>query len=275
MFRAILWFLASIILMLSIAMGLRSPWNEANFQPQYKFLPKTKLVGEKLFIEQLRDFRYNLNGQIIEANYVDAEYNINLLKKTWFGISHFAPMGMAHVFISFEFSDGQYLVVSAEARMQEKDKGYNPVAGLFRAYTKIIVLATEQDVIGLRSHIRTNETLYLYPLKIDELEQKALLLGYLRAANALTAEAIFYNTLLDNCMLTLLAESYRFRGVTQVFDQRILLPGYADEFILEEGLIAYPGDIDRVRGRALVDGQRFSIDDPNYSKKIRKLEVFN
>jgi hypothetical protein len=181
-------------------------------------------------------------------------------------------MGLAHVFMSFEVDDGQYLVVSIEARLKNNES-YSPGRGLFRYFAKTIVLSSEQDVIGLRSHIRKNERLFLYPLQLTELQQQALLLDFLRAANALAREPEFYNTLFDNCMVGLLAETYEFRYLRYYFNPNILLPGNSDKFLLEKGLLAWRGDINDLRKKAYVDGIGYSIDDADYSKKIRGIKA--
>jgi hypothetical protein len=73
---------------------------------------------------------------------------------------------------TIEFSDGEYLGISIEARLRA-DQVYNPLVGLFRQYTKIYVAATEQDVIGRRSHLR-GENVLLYPVSATRAEMEQL-----------------------------------------------------------------------------------------------------
>jgi hypothetical protein len=159
--------------------------------------------------------------------------------------------------------------VSIEARLQEKDvDGYNPLAGLFGAYTQTIVLATEQDVIGLRTHVR-GEPLYLYKLEVPEIYTKPLLLNFLRKAQVLNYQAEFYNSIIDNCMTGMLSESHQFRGLSSWLDKRILLPGNSDELAYELQYINTDKPFDQTRKDALIKPSSTELDDPEFSKKIR------
>ena len=262
-----------IILALAIIFlffAIKSPINNADWQTQFKVLPSVSLNGDLISVRNVRDFRYSDDGGIKEIRYLNQDYQLSEFKQAWFGISHFASNGLAHAFMSFEFSGDRFLAVSIEARLEKKNSnGYSPLKGLFRAYTKTIVLATEQDVIGLRSHIR-GEPVYLYKLDVPELYTKPLLLNFLREAQVLNRKPTFYNTLIDNCMTGLLAQSDQFRSVFSWLDHRILLPGYSDEIAYELGFFDNSKPLDRVRDQALIKPALTSLDDSDFSKGIRQ-----
>jgi len=266
--RLLLVFIAGTVLLL-LALTLKEPTNDAPWQSQYQVLPTVQLDGDVISVSNIRDFRYAENDQVIEARYFDQRFKLSEFESAWYGISHFGANGMAHVLLSFEFSDEQYLVVSIEARLRKEHvDGYHPIKGLLRAYEKTIVLATERDVIGLRTHIR-KEPFYLYKLTVPELYTKPLLLNFLREAQVLTREPTFYNTFTDNCMTGLLAQSDQFRDFSSWLDMRILLPGKSDEIAYELAYIDTVLPFDEVRGRALIDPGVTKIDDPEFSRKIR------
>ena len=249
-------------------LSFKTPSNNANWQTQYQILPTVELNGDNISIKNVRDFRYHDDGSITQTNYVDNDYQLSQFKRAWYGISHFGDNNLAHVFISFEFENKQYLVVSIEARL-EQEQTYGPIKGVFRAFTKTVVLGTEQDVIGLRSHIR-KEKVFLYPLDVPELYTKPLLLNFLREAQVLTRKPTFYNTLIDNCMTGLLAQSDQFRHVSSWLDSRIVLPGGSDEIAYELGFIDTTLPLDKLRQSSLIEPNKFSIDDEAFSDKIRK-----
>ena len=253
----------------AIFLALKSPSNQANWQTQFKTLPSVKLEGDTIHIKNLRDFRYNKDATIREARYLEQTYQLSEFKNAWYGISHFGKNGLAHVFMSFEFSDDKFLAVSIEARLEEEHiNGYSPIKGLFRCYTKTIVLATEQDVIGLRTHSR-GEPLYLYKLDVPEIYTKPLLLNFLREAEVLNRKPTFYNTLIDNCMTGLLAQSDQFRKLSSWLDMRIILPGNSDQIAYELDYIDTSKPFDKVRTNALVDASTVDISDADFSLKIR------
>lgn len=262
-------FLILIILTLwGLSLALKKPTNTASWQTQYEVLPTVDLNGDDIKINNVRDFRYNDDDTIAEKRYLDQRYKLSEFKKAWYGISHFGENNLAHVFISFEFENKKYLVVSIEARLEKEHSSYNPIKGLFRAFHKTVVLSTEQDVIGLRTHIR-KEKVYLYPLDVPELYTKPLLLNFLREAQVLTCKPTFYNTLTDNCMTGLLAQSDQFRSLFSWLDLRIVFPGGSDEIAHELGFIDSTESLSQLRQSALIKPNGFDISDDQFSEKIR------
>jgi len=251
-----------------IHLCFRRASNNAVWREQYSQLPAIHLDDDLIKVDNLRDFRYNSDTSIATVNFKQETYHLSKMQQVWFGISHFGPRGLAHVFLSFEFADDKYLVVSIEARLKKKHKGYNALRGLIGTYTKTIVLSTEQDVIGLRTHIR-KERVYLYPLKISELYTKALLLNYLGRAQSLNVKPSFYNSILDNCLTSLLEDSHDYDSVVTWMDRRILLPGYSDELAYEGGFIDTSKPFQEVKDNALVNPEGFDVDDAEFSRKIR------
>ncbi len=243
------------------------PQQDADWKPAYQVLPEIRISGDNLYIKNLRDFRYDALGEVAEARYRESTYKLSTLKNVWFGLAHFGPGGLAHAFASFEFADGQFLAVSIEARLREDQSHYDPLAGAFRGYTKFVVLATEEDVVGVRSFIRKNPV-YLYPLNGSALQGRALLLNFLRRADNLGHTPDFYNTLTDNCLTGLLAESGRYNDLHHWLDYRILLPGFSDEVLFEHGILNTNTSMDATREKARVDSN-ITPDAPDFSTKIR------
>lgn len=273
-------FLAMAAIALLLAIFSSKPSNELDFATAYKILPSATLEGDQLTIHKLRDFTYHSDGSIHAANYLDKNFSLNELTQVWLGISHFQAGGLAHIFLSFEFSangspaDTEYLSVSIEARLTQNDDHYSPVKGLFRQYTKTLVLATEQDIIGLRSHIR-GERVLLYPLRMDNIQRQALLLNFTRMSNDLIQHPVFYNTLSDNCLTGLMAQSYYFQKDSHRLDYRVLLPGYVDGLAHELGIINLQGSLESIRQQATIETKNVDIQDPHFSQLIRHKKLTN
>ncbi len=248
----------------------KPPSNDHAFQAQYTHLPSITIVGDQITVNHFRDLRYHKDGRVDALNYSNKLYLLSELDSVYFGLSHFGKGGLAHAFVSFGFnsSDGNndYLCVSIEARLGEDQASYHPIKGLFRTYTKMIVLASEQDVIGVRSHIR-KEDVYLYKLDIQGLYARALLLNFLRKAEHLNKHPQFYNTLTDNCLTGLISETGLFDSLYQWLDYRIILPGYSVGLLREYQNTSQ--SLAQMRASALVKTKGYSIDDPNFTSKIR------
>jgi hypothetical protein len=145
---------------------------------------------------------------------------------------------IAHVFLSFDFSDGQHLAISIESR-KEKGEGYSTIKGFFRQYELYYVVADERDVIGLRTNYRKDppEDVYLYRLSGTQEQARKLFLEYLSRINALKVVPEFYNSLTTNCTTT----TWSSAGVNQQrppFDWRILVSGYVPHYLYEHGRLA-------------------------------------
>jgi len=257
------------LLALIFYFSLKKPSNHKNWQDQFVVLPSVAMSGDKICIKNIRDFRYNNDESVREKRYLDQEYRLSEFKRAWYGISHFGDNNLAHVFISFEFSNQSYLVVSIEARLEKEHTSYNPVKGLFRSFNKTVVLATEQDVIGLRSHIR-DERVYLYPLDVPELYTKPLLLNFLREAQVLRDKPQFYNTLIDNCMTGLLAQSEKFKKLSSWLDWRIVLPGGSDEIAYKHKFIDTTKGFAQLQREARINPYGYNVADDDFSQRIRE-----
>lgn len=252
-------------------LGFKSPRNHANWQTQFKVLSSVELEGDSITIKSVRDFRYNNDETIRKVRYLKQRYQLSEFNHAWFGLSHFRKNGLADVFMSFEFSGDKFLVVSIEARLKDIHvDGYNPIKGLFREYTKTIVLATVQTVIGLRTHIR-KEPLNLYKLNVSKIYTKPLLLTFLREAEVLNLKPTFYNALVDNCMTGLLSQSDQFKQLSSSLDMRIILPEHSDQLAYEFDYIDTSKPFSDVCEQALVDANKTSIDDVDFLLIIRML----
>jgi len=72
-------------------------------------------------------------------------------------------------------------------------------------------------------------------------------------------------------MTGLLEESQDYSSVVSWMDRRILLPGYSDELAYENQFIDTQKSFKQTKNDALVEPDNFSLDDENFSRKLRKL----
>lgn len=259
-------FLAPLFTLVLVYLLTRVPTHEGHWGTAFVRLPEIRRVGRQYRIRHVRDFRYKADGGIAETRYQDQSYPAKGPARVWLGLSHFAGFGMAHSFLSFEFEDGRYLVASVEARLRPGQR-YAPVQGLFRRFHKMVVLGTEADIIGLRSHVR-RERVLLYPLELNEAERRGIFIGVLRDVKAIQQEPAFYNTLLDNCTTSLLRHDPHNRFWRNLLDYRILLPGHADGYALQRGWLEAESGLTELRSEVTIDG---GIDprEADFSGRIR------
>jgi hypothetical protein len=240
------------------------PWNETQTRIAW-----VEFSGRKFTVHNVRDFRYNQDRTVVSPDYSDQDYNLDALKNVWFGLSHFGPFGLAHSFVSFEFHDGdqpRYLVLSVEGRLRP-DQRYKPLVGLMRRYTKISIFATEQDAIGLRSHVR-GERVLLYPASTPPQILEHFFLALVGDANELREAPEFYNTVLDNCLTNLLKHASQIENISFT-DLRVLLPGRTDRLTYALDITPTNIPFDEARQRATINPALSGIDDPDFSASLR------
>lgn len=262
---------AWLVLVLVCAGGLlwhfsKTPTHGGEWLEMQARLPAVRLMDGTYQIRNIRDFSHHADDSIRKGSYLDQAYPLATLKRVWLGLSHFTDYGLAHSFLSFEFADGRFLVASVEARMRP-GQTYAPVAGLLRRYHKIIVLGTESDIIGLRSHVR-KERMLLYPLDLTDTQARHVFAGMMQDIRTLEDHPSFYNTLLDNCTTSLLRHDPEHSFWRGILDYRILLPGFADEYALERGWINAAEGLEVQRLRAVVPGD-IDPGDNRFSEKVR------
>jgi hypothetical protein len=257
------------VVALVVALQLKNPSHQRQWKTEYAVLAQAQVAGDQVTISNVRNFTYNADGSVRDPRYEDRTYDLSKLTTVWYGISHFFDYGLAHTFVSFGFEDGNYVTISIEAR-QEVSQTYSPLRGLLREYELIYVAADERDVVGVRSHVR-DERVYLYQVIGAPEKAPRLFLAMLKIMNEIYEKPRFYNTLTDNCTTNILQHAERLSTLDLYLDYRALLPGYSDSLAYELGVIENGLSLPEVRARARIDPAAAAIDDPEFSRRIRKL----
>ena len=250
--------------LLSVRRPVTGPW-----LPGQARQATAELAGDRVLVRNVRDFRYTADKEVIES-WDDREFDLDELDSIWLGVSDIpGPRALAHVFLSFGFSDGRYLVVSVEARRRVGQQ-YSPWLGLLHTYELIFVLADERDFIASRAN-KNGRDVWLYPLNGDPDRVRALFVEVLDTANGLARKPVAYNTVWRSCSTTLLRLANRVREQRLRGGWRILLPGYTDSLALDLGLVASELEVEEARERYWVSerSRRFA-EDPQYSTRLRE-----
>jgi hypothetical protein len=245
---------------------ITTPTNDGPWLPVYENLAHIEFDNNVVTIENFRRARYDAQGAVQEIHWGERSVDLEDLGEVWFGISSFAEPGIAHTFLSFDFNDGDPVVVSVEARLKP-DQKYHPLAGALDRFHLIYILADEEDVIGVRVFGRPDQV-YFYPLTISPEFARKLFMDMVERTNSLHDRPEFYNTFTSNCTNNLLAVT-TLPVWRRYLDPRIALPGYSDRVAYEYDVIDtnYPFDV--LREAARIDPDELSAGDPNFSTEIR------
>ena len=216
------------------------PSNARDWQPDVAVLPYGEVDGDVVTLHNIRNFDYRSETDYTPA-YYDRRYDLRRLEGIDLVAVYWMGPAIAHVFLSFAFSDGEHLAVSIEAR-KEKGEGYSTVKGFFRQYELFYVVADERDVIRLRTNYRKDppEEVYVYRLSGNPANARRLFVEYLRQINALRTTPAFYNALTTNCTTTIWLNA-QVNQETVPFSWKILASGYVPEYLYEQGRLESRG----------------------------------
>ena len=256
---------------LFIQQTLKKVPTEGNWKEQLKVLSTAEFKGDLVTVKNIRNFQYDASEKVTVPDYYTKTYDLNKLKKVWFVTEPFNPGSpFSHTFLSYEFSDGSYLAITIEARLQ-KDEAYSLVTGTLHTFPLMYIAADERDVIYMRANTR-NDDVYVYPLKATPAQGRTLLVDMLNKMNDIAVNPTWYNTFYANCTSSIAHHVNKiWPGLLPALDWQVVFTSYADKLALDRGLLDTTLPLDQARKRYYVSDVSRKIGRvDNYSTLIRQ-----
>ena len=189
-------------------------------------VPRIKLQGNEVHIENFRNFRYECDGSYVE-NYESRTIKIDELESADFIVVPFASQpDLAHTMMSFGSSDGQHTVVSVEARRKLKQK-YGIIKGIFGFFPLMYAIADERDAIGQRTEMRGDDV-YLYRVRASAEEVQMFFKCVMDRVDKLSKSPERYNTITNNCLTNIRFHLNRIWPGRIPWNWRILINAHSD-----------------------------------------------
>lgn len=212
------------------------PKLNSNWTTDQAKLATIEITGDTVNLTDVRNFTYRSETDYTPV-YYDTTVKLSDLERVDYIVEPFGSIGAAHTFVTFVFTDGQYISISVETRREIGEK-FSPLLGLLRQFELIYVIANEKDVIDLRANYR-HHTVYLYPTTLTKEEGQRLFVAMLERAKKLKTEPEFYNTITNNCTTNIAeyVEEIRPQKAITHYDYRLVLTGKSDALALELGLL--------------------------------------
>jgi len=243
------------------------PSNDRDWQPDVAVLPWAEVEGERLTVHNVRDCLYRTELDY-DARWETRQYDLAAIDGLDLFLIYWGSPSIAHTILSWDFADGPPLAISIETR-KEVGEEYSAVRGFFRQFELYYVVADERDVIALRTDFR-DEQVYLYRLRTPPERARLLLLQYVERINGLVTRPEWYNALDHNCT-TVIFENVRPIVGSVPLDWRILLNGYIDEMLYEQGIISTALPFATLKERSHVNlAARRAGASPDFSALIRE-----
>jgi hypothetical protein len=243
--------------------------NDRDWQPEVAVAPWATIDGDRVTIHGVRNFDYRTETDFV-PRWEDRTYDLRTLDSVDLVAVYWGSPAIAHIMLSFGFAGRDHLAVSIETR-KERGESYSTLAGFFRQYELVYIVADERDVIGVRTTYREPpEDVYVYRVRGPLANARRVFLDYVKSMNELRARPQHYNTLTTNCTTGVLLHS-RVNPESPPFSWKILLSGYVPEYLYGLGRLdrsrPFPElqRISRVNDRANAAGR-----DPAFSQRIRE-----
>jgi hypothetical protein len=243
--------------------------NDRDWQPDVANLPYAAINGDTVTIHNVRNFDYRTETDFT-PRWETRQYDLRKLDSVDVIAVYWGSKAIAHIMMSFGFGGKDYVTVSIETR-KEKGETYSTLAGFFRQYELVYVVADDRDVIRLRTTYRQpQEDVYVYRVKAPLVNIRRGFLDYLKTMNEMRERPQFYNTLTTNCTTSVLFHT-RMNPEAPPMSWKVLVSGYVPEYLYELGRLdqtrsfAELERVSRVNERAHAAGA-----DSAFSQRIRE-----
>ncbi len=253
-----------------VSMPREAPSHTRRWRADLMVLPYADVQAERVLLHHIRDCDYRTEEDY-DVRHFDRPVQLRDVQSIDFIVVPFteAP-ALAHTMLSFGLADGQHLVFSVEARL-EQGEVYSMLGGTTNQYELMWVLGTERDLIRLRTKVRQVDV-YLYPAKVTPEQAQRIFLAAVERMNQIAQKPEFYNVLNNNCTTNIVDMVNDLRPDTIPQDMRVVLPGHSDRMAYELGLLAAEGPWEQVKQASRINlSARLYEDSTDFSAAIRGL----
>ena len=243
------------------------PSNDRDWQPDVAVLPYADIEGDRVTIHNIRDVDYRTETDYTVRHY-DATFDLRRIESLDAYLVYWGSPMIAHTMLSFGFGDGRYVCFSIETR-KRKGQEYSAIKGFFKQYELTYVVADERDLVRLRTNFR-HEDVFLFRVKAPNEYIRSVFLDYLRTVNRLKDRPGWYNALTTNCTTDLRSHTALYNPNAH-WDWRIIVNGYIDEFLYEQGNIDQSLPLPELKRRSYINRKANAAGNAaDFSRRIRE-----
>ncbi len=136
------------------------------------------------------------------TEWLQGDYPVEEIVRVWFIENNYARC-QSHIMLTFEFTGARFLTVSVEVR-KENALDFEVWHVLYKTFHVFYILATEHDIVYLRTNIRKSPT-YRYELNLTREQQQKLFVSICTAIHTTYDNNPVYKVFRTDCVNTLLA----------------------------------------------------------------------
>jgi Domain of unknown function (DUF4105) len=203
------------------------PSNDRDWADDVARTVRGEIDGDVVTLHDLRNFDWRSNTDYTQR-WETRRYDLRRLEGVDMITSYWTGPAIAHVLVSFGFTDGQHVVFSVEIR-REKSEEFSELGGFFKEFELSVIAADERDVIRVRTNVRGEDD-YLYRINLPPDAARSLFLAYVEEANRLATTPRYYNTITVNCTTLVYHMVNRIVGRLPL-SYRLLFSGFLPEYV--------------------------------------------
>ncbi len=171
--------------------GFVKPDPNVEWAPEQARMPHVVINGDRIHVDNVRNFTWHTASDFTPGFY-SRTYDLTKLDSVYYIVASMPKWeGVAHVFVSFAFTDGQCVAVSVEGR-RRKGQPYRLIPSMFRQFQVIYIVGDERDVVGLRGAI-WKKPVYIYPIRTSPERKRAIFRDMMERAHSLEEHPEFYH----------------------------------------------------------------------------------
>jgi hypothetical protein len=245
------------------------PSHKRLWRADLAILPYAEIEQDRVWLHNIRDCEYRTEEEY-DVRHFSRMVLLKDVQTIDFIVVPFqnAP-ALAHTMLSFGLADGEQIVFSVEARL-EQGEGYAFLAGTGNEYELMWIVGTERDLIRLRTSVR-NVDVYLYPTKVTPDQAQRVFLAAVARVNEIARQPEFYDLLTNNCTTNIVDMVNSLKPGSIPGDIRVVLPGHSDRLAYDLGLLAAEGPFEQVKAASKINlAAQLHHDNPNFSRAIRQ-----
>lgn len=231
-------------------------------------LPYAEIESDRVRLVNIRDCNYRTEEDY-DVRHFDRQIMLDDVQTIDFIVVPFKETpAIAHTMLSFGLSDGEQIVFSVEARLEQGEQ-YAALASANKAFELMWVVGTERDLIRLRTDVR-NVDVYLYPIRATPAQVQRVFMGAVARVNEIARQPEFYDLLTNNCTTNIVNLVNDLRPGAIPADIRVVLPGHSDRLAYDLGLLAAEGPFEQIKAASKINlVARLNSRNPEFSRAIR------
>jgi hypothetical protein len=266
--RTLIYFVIAFTILVGLFFQIPAS-NDRDWQPEVAVTPYVTLKGDLVTFHGVRNFDYRTETDF-EVRWETRTYDMRKLDSADIIAVYWAGKAIAHIMVSFGFQGKEFLAISIETR-KEKGEEYSTLAGFFRQYELIYIVADERDVIRVRTTYRQpQEDVYIYRTRAPLRNIRSIFLDYVQTMNDMRERPRFYNTLTTNCTTGILMHT-RMNPESPPMSWKVLLSGYVPDYLYEMGRIDTTRSFPELEKLSRVNARAHAAEkDLEFSQRIRE-----